>query len=143
MSPLARMDRAWRPAEIIPTRGGGLKGLAKVWDAYGGGELTSIQVFGPVSGVDFLDSNTLVVSTQGQDCSLGGGAVELYDVGSGGLALSFEGSTGWIGALAVDSSSGLIAAAGKPGCAVATALYGCGIPTARCKLLLITGGDTV
>ncbi len=48
-----------------PDAGGGLKGLAKVWDAYGGGELASIQVFGPVSGVDFLDSNTLVVVDAG------------------------------------------------------------------------------
>ncbi len=125
-----------------PDASGGLKGLAKVWDAYGGGELASIQVFGPVSGVDFLDSNTLVVSTQGQDCSLGGGAVELYDVGSGGLALSFEGSSGWIGALAVDSSSGLIVGSGQTGLCSGNGIVWMWYSNGALQATFDHGGDT-
>jgi WD40 repeat protein len=98
-----------------PDAGGGLSGLARVWNTSDGSELAAIEVYGPVSGVGFLNNNTLVVATQGKDCSLGGGAVELYDVGSGSLALSFENSSQWITALAVDAATGLIAASGQTG----------------------------
>jgi WD40 repeat protein len=98
-----------------PDAGGGLSGLAKVWDAYGGSELAAIQVYGPVSGVEFLNDDTLIIATQGKNCSLGGGAVELYEVGSGSLVLTLQGSSGWIGALAVDPATGLIAGSGQMG----------------------------
>jgi WD40 repeat protein len=62
-----------------------------------------------------MSNDTLVIATQGQDCSIGGGAVELYDVGSGALALTLEGSSGWINGLAVDPATGLIAASGQTG----------------------------
>jgi len=97
-----------------PDAGGGLQGLAKVWDL-GGTELASIQVFGPVSGVDFLNTSTLVVASQGQDCSTGGGGVELYDIASASLVLALEGGSGWIHALAVDPATGLIAGSGQTG----------------------------
>jgi WD40 repeat protein len=98
-----------------PDAGGGLSGLARVWNTYDGTEQAAIQVYGPVSGVGFLNNNTLVVATQGKDCSLGGGAVELYDVGSGTLALSLENSSQWITALAVDAATGQIAGSGQTG----------------------------
>jgi WD40 repeat protein len=125
-----------------PDAAGGLSGLAKVWDAYSGGQLASIQVFGPVSGVAFLNANTLVVATQGKDCSLGGGAVELYDVGSGGLALTFSGSSAWINALGVAPNSGLIAGSGQTGLCSGNGIVWLWYSNGALQATFDHGGDT-
>jgi WD40 repeat protein len=125
-----------------PDAGGGLSGLVKVWDASSGGQLAAIQVFGAVSGVDFLNANTVVVATQGKDCSLGGGAVELYDVGSGGLAMTFRDSSEWIGALGVAPNSGLIAGSGQTGLCSGNGIVWLWYSNGALQTTFDHGGDT-
>ncbi|MCD4686004.1 MAG: SH3 domain-containing protein, partial [Anaerolineae bacterium] len=96
-----------------PDASGGLVGLARVWDIASGTELFANPMFGPVSGVGFLDFDTLVIGTRGQDCGLGGGGVEAFTISSGASRIVYTGATEWIDALVVQSSTGLIAASGQ------------------------------
>lgn len=96
-----------------PDAGGGLAGLARVWDIGTSSEIAAIEMFGPVSGVGFLNADTLVIGTQGQSCALGGGGVEAYTVSTGTSSLVYTGATEWIDALTVQPSTGLIAASGQ------------------------------
>lgn len=95
--------------------GGGLAGLARVWDIASSAELFAKAMYGPVSGVGFLDFDTLVVATQGQDCNLGGGGVEAFTISSGVSAMVYTGAAEWIDALVVDPGTGMIAASGRSG----------------------------
>lgn len=96
-----------------PDAAGGLDGLAVVWDAASGTEIAAIQLYGPVSGVALVTNGMLVVATQGKDCSLGGGGVEVYDVASGSLARTLEGHSEWINALAVSPGGAFFAGSGQ------------------------------
>lgn len=95
-----------------PDAGGGLVGLARVWDIASRSELLAMPMFGPVVGVGFLDNNTLVVGSQGQSCELGGGGVELFSIASGD-SLGVYTQTEWVNALAVNAATGQIAASGQ------------------------------
>ncbi len=96
-----------------PDAGGGLSGLTRVWDARTGAEIGSIQTFGLVTGVGFLSNSTLVIATAARDCSLGGGEVALYDIGSPEAALLTLAEGPTFDRLAVDAATGLIAASSQ------------------------------
>lgn len=96
-----------------PTPGGGLAGMARVWDLGTGAELATVETFGPVTGVGFVNASTLVVGSQGQSCEAGGGAVELFVVPGGTSLGTFNDASGWINALAVLPATGQIAASGQ------------------------------
>ncbi len=100
---------------LNPDASGGLQGLARVWEAGTGNLLASYQTFGMVSGVGFLNEDTVVVGTQGQDCSIGGGSVELFSVSSGSAdpALVLVGTGDWVNALSANPAAALIAASGR------------------------------
>jgi WD40 repeat protein len=84
-----------------------------VWDVANGSEVWSIQTYGLVSGVGFLDGDTVVIATAGKDCALGGGDIEIYGVGDTEARLILGQDTGWITSLAVDPALGLIAGSGQ------------------------------
>ena len=96
-----------------PDAGGGLSGLTRVWDARSGTEIDSFQTFGVVTGVSFLNSNTLVIATAARDCSLGGGEVALFAIGSSDEALLTLAEGPTFDRLAVDAATGLIAASSQ------------------------------
>ncbi len=101
-------------AGLNPDSGGGLQGAANVWDVYNGSLLGSMQTFGPVTGVGFTANTTLVLASAGQDCSLGGGDVEIFDINTPAQPLLTLNGGGWMTALAV-TPGGLIAASGQSG----------------------------
>lgn len=116
-----------------PDAGGGLSGLTRVWDARSGVEIDSFQTFGVVTGVSFLSDNTLVIATAAKDCSLGGGEVALFEIGSSEASLTLaEGPT--FDRLAFDPASGLIAASSQQdicaGNAIARVWTSGGVPMA-------------
>ncbi|MBP8972555.1 MAG: hypothetical protein KBH93_01655 [Anaerolineae bacterium] len=96
-----------------PDAGGGLSGLTRVWDARSGVEIDSFQTFGVATGVSFLNNNTLVIATAARDCSLGGGEVALFEIGSAEEALLTLAEGPTFDRLAVDPASGLIAASSQ------------------------------
>lgn len=98
---------------VNPGAAGGLQGLARVWDMAGGVETGAIETFGPVSGVALITPTTLVVATRAQDCSLGGGTIEIYDVVAGAVVSEFSGHSGSIEALAVSPGGAMIAGSGQ------------------------------
>jgi len=98
---------------LNPGGAGGLQGLIRVWDAADGRSLMSLELFGPVSGIAFTSSATLAVATQDQDCTLAGGAVELYTVGSSDPIRVLTGHSGSLDALAVSPDGSQVAAGGQ------------------------------
>ncbi len=100
---------------LNPEASGGLQGLARVWEASTGNLLASYQTFGMVSGVGFLNEDTVVVGSQGQDCSLGGGEVALFSLSSNSAdpAQTFTETGGWVSALNTNPAAALVAASGR------------------------------
>ena len=98
---------------VNPEAAGGLQGLVVVWDIASGSRIASIQTFGTVSGVAMTDSDTVAVSTLGQTCEIGGGAVETYTASSGELRQTFAGASAWVDTLAINRDRNRLAASGQ------------------------------
>jgi WD40 repeat protein len=106
-------DGAWvASGGLNPDSGGGLQGLAVVWNASSGEQVAAIQTFGPVSGVALLSGSSLAVATEGQGCD-GGGAVEIYGLPGGDQIGTLTPDGAWVDALAVSADRSLIAASGE------------------------------
>lgn len=92
---------------------GGLAGLARVWDANTGAEITAVRTFGEVTGIGFITNETLVVGTAAQDCNLGGGEVAFYDLNDPNVATFTLAEDTSIEVMVASAATGLVAAGGQ------------------------------